>query len=117
MKIWHSLKLSIIGLAMAALPTAAFATPTYSGLNTIQSVVAFQSGLVMVTIVSPPSSPWSTCNVNHQFIVNTSSASGAAVYNNLITAQQNAKTVYVNGKGTCTLYSGAEDVDSVQINP
>ena len=117
MKTWHSLKLSIIGLALAALPSAAFATPTYSGLNTIQSVVAFQSGLVMVTIVSPPSSPWSTCNVNHRFIVDTSSARGAAVYNNLITAPQNAKTVYINGKGTCTLNSGAEDVDSVQINP
>ncbi|MDB5579451.1 MAG: hypothetical protein JWR80_4627, partial [Bradyrhizobium sp.] len=113
----NSLKFAAIGLAMAALPSAAFATPTYSGLNTIPYVVAFQSGYVIFTIGSAPSSPWSTCNVNHQFVINTSTASGAAIYNNIIRAEQDAKTVYVNGKGTCILTSQAEEVDSVQINP
>ena len=31
--------------------------------------------------------------------------------------QQDAKTVYVVGKGTCTQLSQIEDVDGVQINP
>jgi len=117
MKIWHSLKISIVGLAMAVLPSAAFATPTYSGLNTIPYVVAYQSGYVVFSIASAPSSPWSTCNVNHQFVIGTSTASGAAIYNVIIRAQQDAKTVYVVGKGTCTQLSQIEDVDGVQINP
>jgi hypothetical protein len=117
MKIWNSLKISIVGLAMAVLPSAAFATPTYSGLNTIQSITAFQSGYVIFTIGAAPASPWSTCNVNHQFVIGTSTASGAAIYNVIIRAQQDAKTVYVAGKGTCTQLSQVEDVDGVQINP
>ena len=117
MKIWNSLKISIVGLAMAVLPSAAFATPTYSGLNTIPYVVAYQSGNVVFSIASAPSSPWSTCNVNHQFVIGTSTASGAAIYNVIIRAQQDAKTVYVVGKGTCTQLSQIEDVDGVQINP
>ncbi|MFA5964167.1 MAG: hypothetical protein WC804_09135 [Sphingomonas sp.] len=117
MKIWTSLKVSIVSLALAAVPSASFATPTYSGLNTITAVVAFQSGNVLFTIGSAPNSPWSTCNVNHQFVINTSTASGAALYQNIIRAEQDAKHVYVVGKGTCTLISGAEDVDFVQIDP
>lgn len=117
MKIWTSLKVSIVGLALAVLPSAAFATPTYSGLNTVPYVVAFQSGNVLFSIGSPPNSPWSTCNANHQFAINTSTAAGAALYNVIIRAEQDAKNVYVVGKGTCTLISQVEDVDFVQINP
>lgn len=117
MKIWHSLKISIVGLAMAVLPSAAFATPTYSGLTTIPYVVAYQSGNVIFSIASAPSSPWSTCNVNHQFVIGTSSVGSAAIFNTIIRAEQDGKTVYVVGKGTCTQVSQVEDVDFVQINP
>ncbi len=87
-------------------------------LTTIQSVVAFQSGVVLITIgTTTPSSPWSTCNGNHQFAFNTASTSGQALYKNVITAQQNVKGVYVVGTGTCTLKSSVEDVDYIQINP
>ena len=89
-----------------------------SRLTTIQSVVAFQSGVVLITIgTTTPSSPWSTCNGNHQFACNTASTSGQALYKNVITAQQNVKGVYVVGTGTCTLKSSVEDVDYIQINP
>ncbi|CAN5669432.1 hypothetical protein BH11PSE6_BH11PSE6_04620 [soil metagenome] len=87
-------------------------------MTTIQSVVAFQSGVVLITIgTTTPSSPWSTCNGNHQFAFNTASTSGQALYKNVITAQQNVKGVYVVGTGTCTLKSSVEDVDYIQINP
>jgi hypothetical protein len=118
MKIYDAIKYSVLCLTMAIVPTAAFATPTYSGLTTIQSVIAFQSGVVIVTIgTTTPSSPWSTCNGNHQFAFNTASLSGQALYNNVITAQQQAKGVYVVGLGTCTLKNSVEDVDYIQINP
>ncbi len=117
MKFWNSIKLSAVSLVAVIIPSAAFAAPTYSGLTTIQSVVAFQSGIVVFTIGSAPSSPWSSCNVNHQFAINTASISGQAIYNNIITAEQQAKGVYIVGLGTCVLKGGIEDVDFVQINP
>lgn len=117
MKAMNAVKFPVMVFALLAMPSTAFAAPTYSGLNTIQDVVAFQTGVVLFTIGSAPASAWSTCNVNHQFTINTASLSGQALYNNVITAQQNGKSVYVVGRGTCSLYTGAEDVDFVQINP
>ena len=118
MTISKAIKFMASCVAVTTMSSAAFATPTYSGLTTIQSVVAFQSGTVLITIgTSTPSSPWSTCNGNHQFAFNTASISGQALYNNVITAQQGAKGVYVIGTGTCTLRNSVEDVDYIQINP
>jgi hypothetical protein len=118
MNISKAVKAALSGLAMMTMSSAAFATPTYSGLTTIQSVVVFQSGLVLITIgTTTPSSPWSTCNGNHQFAFGTSSLGGQTLYKNVITAQQGAKGVYVVGTGACTLRSSTEDVDYIQINP
>lgn len=117
MKISKTIKFVASCVAVMTMSSAAFATPTYSGLNTIQSVVAFQSGIVLITIGTAPASPWSACNGNHQFAFNTASTSGQALYKNVITAQQGAKGVYVIGTGTCTLRSAVEDVDYIQINP
>lgn len=117
MKAMKLVKFPVMVLALLAMPSTAFAAPTYSGLNTIKDVVAFQTGIVLFTINSAPDSPWSTCNANHQFTINTASLSGQALFNTVITAQQNGKSVYIVGRGTCSLYTGAEDVDFVQINP
>jgi hypothetical protein len=117
MKISKAIKAALSCVAITTVSSAAFATPTYSGLNTIQSVIAFRSGIVLIVIGSAPVSPWSACNGNQQFAINTASASGEALYRNAITAQQNGKGVYVVGTGTCTLKSSAEDVEYIQINP
>jgi len=117
MKISKTIKFAASCVAVMTMSSAALATPTYSGLNTIQSVVAFQSGIVLITIGTAPASPWSACNGNHQFAFNTASTSGQALYKNVITAQQGAKGVYVIGTGTCTLRNAVEDVDYIQINP
>jgi hypothetical protein len=117
MKMMKFVKFPVMFFALLAMPSTAFAAPTYSGLNTIKDVVAFQSGNVIFTIASAPSSAWSSCNYNHQFVINTGNTGGRALYDLVLTAQQNGKTVYVVGSGTCTLASGAEDIDFVQINP
>jgi len=117
MKIRNVIKAAAACVAMT-LSTAAFATPTYTGLTMIDSVVAFRSGFVLFTVTTTtPSSPWSTCNGNHQFAFNTTSTSGQVLYNNVITAQQQAKGVYVVGLGTCTIKNSVEDLDYIQINP
>ena len=117
MKISKAIKFAASCVAVMTMSSAAFATPTYSGLTTITSVIAFQSGIVIVTIGTTPASPWSACNYNHQFAFSTTSISGQALYKNVITAEQGAKGVYLVGTGTCTLRSAIEDVDYIQINP
>jgi predicted amino acid racemase len=94
-----------------------FATSTYSGLTTVQYAISHQSGIVIFTIGSAPSSPWSTCNANHKFALNTANLRGHALDKTVITAQQQIKNVYVVGLGTCTLVNSSEDVNYVQINP
>jgi hypothetical protein len=104
--------------AMTMLPGPAMAAPTYSGLNTIQYVVTYQSGLVTFTLGSGTiSSPWAACNSSHSFTINTVSISGRAIFEAVIRAQQGLKNVYVVGTGNCTLLAGTEDVNFVQINP
>ena len=118
MKISKAIKAALSCVAMMTMSSAAFATPTYSGLTTIQGVVAFQSGVVIFLVTTTtPSSPWSTCNGNHQFAFNASSLSGQTLYHNVITAQQGGKGVYIVGTGTCTLKNSVEDLDYIQINP
>ena len=106
---------SIFAFGTASVAVAA--TPTYSGLNTITNVVAYQSGIVMFTIGAAPSSPWATCNLNHQFAINTTTVSGQALFQTILTAEQQKKNVYVVGLGTCNALSAVEDVNYVQINP
>ncbi|MEG3152865.1 hypothetical protein U1769_23490 [Sphingomonas sp. ZT3P38] len=123
MKLSKSLKVALSCIAMMAMPSAAFAMPTYTGptytgLTNIQVVVAFRSGVVLVTVgTTTPSSPWSDCNANQQFAFNTATTAGQAMYHNVLTAQQNAKGVYIVGTGTCTFKNGVEDVDYLQILP
>jgi exosortase/archaeosortase len=118
MKLSKSIKIALSCLAMTTMSSAAFATPTYTGLTTIQSVVVFQSGVVLFTVATTtPSSPWSTCNGNHQFAFNTGSLSGQTLYKNVLTAQQGAKGVYIVGTGACTLKNAVEDLEYMQINP
>ena len=50
MKISKAIKAALSCVAITTVSSAAFATPTYSGLNTIQSVIAFRSGIVLIVI-------------------------------------------------------------------
>ncbi len=118
MKLYTAIKAALACLAMTTMSSAAFAAPTYSGLTTIQSVVVFQSGVVLFTVATTtPSSPWSTCNGNHQFAFSTGSLSGQTMYKNVLTAQQGGKGVYIVGTGSCTLKNSVEDLEYMQINP
>ena len=110
-----SLTKCISTFAMMVIPTAAFAAPTMSGVNKIGNIVVYNTGYVVFGITLPPESAWSTCNLNHMFVVNLNTSGGRAIYETAVNAQLQNKNVVIAGSGTCSTMSQVEDVSYLQM--
>lgn len=110
----HSRVLTIVLVALLALPIGAMAAGTASGLVETTWVTQTQSAFVMKIVGSVTSKP--TCSLYGRFAVALNTDFGRAVMQEILAALASGRSVGVVGTGTCSTLTDTENVFFVFFN-
>lgn len=106
-------KLLLAFFALMLLPVASFAG---NGSGAVSQIGAVQNGIVVFKTSSHTGAP--VCaSVALDWAINTSTASGKAIYALVLTAINQGKSISVTGNNTCDAWPDRETAAQVWVSP
>ena len=103
----------LIATMLAFGSASAFASG--SGTGKINSIVVIGNGAVMIGLPTHTGAP--ACASAPEFVIDTASANGKAIYALALTAISQGNSVSINGNGVCDVWADRETALQLWVTP